>query len=89
VDFRKRDDELHQIRMAIMMLESSVRRMKEEMQEMNKMVERLSKRVENVELNVSHLRQEVVRERMNFRDQRILQGNCSPNPTERRRSRKN
>ena len=57
--FRRHNDELHQIRMAVMMLEESVRRMKDEMQHMNEMVQQLTKKVQNIELNISHLRQEV------------------------------
>ena len=62
VVFRRHNDELHQIRMAVMMLEESVRRMKDEMQRMNETTQQLTKKVQNIELNISHLRQEVADE---------------------------
>jgi hypothetical protein len=48
--------------MAVMMLEESVRRMKDEMQRMNETTQQLTKKVHNIELNILHLRQEVADE---------------------------
>lgn len=50
---------MDRIRSAVMMLESSVREMKEEIQRTNDLAQSYTKRLQNVELSIAHLKQEV------------------------------
>ena len=56
--FGRHDDELDRIRSAVMMLESSLRQVKEELQRTNDLAQRL----QAVELKIAHLRQQIMEE---------------------------